>query len=173
MIKFDDYYEIKPKYHSILVFLRCLPASVFALFPTKILLEELHRTGECYVNKMIVPCDGFLVRFLTCSTLTFVLIFLFLPVIATICERIEYKRKRYFLYNDRIECTEGLINRRTTSFPKRKIVSVCLRKNLFQRYYHIGTIVVESASKYDCIRLENIPDPDNTYEIIKRMYQIN
>ena len=172
MLKENEFYEVKPEYHfASFMFSRLWLATFFGIFILLNLIDG-HFFSDCKLNGEIVPCDSLSYILSGLVIIIPTAFFIVFPFFVAIWEFFEYKKNILFLYPDKIEYKKGLFNSRVLSCPKSKIVSVSLIKDIVQRNYNIGTILVECTSG-DCIKVIDIPNPNDVYQLIKKLYQIS
>ena len=84
---------------------------------------------------------------------------------------LSYKQTVYIFYKDHLEYKEGFLTQNLKSLPQEKMVSVYLKKSVFQRMYDVGTIQVEVHSG-ESISLKDVEQPQKIYDCLKEIYKL-
>ena len=79
---------------------------------------------------------------------------------------IQRNRTHYILTNQNLTVQTGILNKAATHIPLAKVQDITVRRDLVDRVFNIGTIVVESAGAHGRIPEINVDSPE---EISKRI----
>jgi uncharacterized membrane protein YdbT with pleckstrin-like domain len=83
----------------------------------------------------------------------------------TLMPLIRWRTTHFVITNRRVLVREGLITRRGTDIPMRRITGVQFRQSLFERLFGVGTLVMESASD-DPLEFEDIPGIEEVHALL-------
>jgi membrane protein YdbS with pleckstrin-like domain/DNA-directed RNA polymerase subunit RPC12/RpoP len=116
----------------------------------------------------IFPTD-----FCVCFTVAGIISFLlFLLIIPFIINR-TYRKTEYRFYNTKLDYYEGFFNIEEKTIGYERITEVSMRKGIIQRYFGLGTLFLATPASggRSGIKLNDLENPDETYDIVKRMIE--
>lgn len=96
---------------------------------------------------------------------------LVIPMIAYVWKKNTYAQTEYRLFGDHLEYAEGFLNVKHKSVEFSKIQESSMVKNIIQRRYNLGTIILKTAghTANAGIYLKDVEKPEDVYQAVKQL----
>ena len=105
-----------------------------------------------------------------------IIFFVGTPLITILIQRKTYAKTKYIFYPGKMEYSEGFFTIEEKTISYERIAELYLRKNVLQKMYGLGTIVLSTPATGSIrgrarsgIRLADIKNPDEVYKKIKNI----
>jgi uncharacterized membrane protein YdbT with pleckstrin-like domain len=96
------------------------------------------------------------------------------PISYYYLKRSTYEKTEYVLENGKITYSEGFLNTEKKEVDFARVVEVSLKRNVIQRSFGTGTIVLYTAASNQAagmsgVRFRDVENPDAMYEQVKKV----